>query len=147
VAPCSSRVSAASTSSYITGVTDQFEQRSSYLTISYDASTGETLRRASYIGPADGKDVATAIAMSPEGATVYVTGWSAGTGTALDYATIAYTARNLRQLWVSRYDGPGHHEDQAVDIAVTPDGRAVEVTGFSSFGGDAFDFDTVSYRA
>jgi hypothetical protein len=85
--------------------------------------------------------------MSPQGATVFVTGWSAGSGTALDYATIAYTARNLRQLWVSRYDGPGHHEDQAVGVEVTPDGRAVEVTGFSGMGGHALDFETVSYRA
>src|SRR5262249_829471 len=80
---------------------------------------------------ADGEDVAMGIAVSPQGTTVFVTGWSAGTGTALDYATIAYTARNLLQMWVSRYDGPGHHGDQAVAIAMTPDGRAVEVTGFS----------------
>jgi DNA-binding beta-propeller fold protein YncE len=140
-------VNPAGTKVYVTGTTDQFESRSSFLTMSFDASNGETLRLARYDGPVEGRDVATGIAMSPLGAFVYVTGWSPGIGSALDFATIAYTARNLRQVWVSRYDGPGHHEDQAVVIDVTPDGRAVEVTGSSDLGGDAADIETVSYRA
>ena len=111
-------VNPAGTKVYVAGAADQRESLGKLLTISYDASTGETLRLASY--DVEGRDVATGIAMSPLGATVFVTGWSPGIDTALDFVTLAYTARNLRQLWVSRYDDPGHHEDQAVAVAVTP---------------------------
>jgi len=47
-----------------------------------------------YIGPAnDSPDNATALALSPDGSRVFVTGWSEGSTTVsdLDYATVAYS--------------------------------------------------------
>ena len=52
-----------------------------------------------------------AIAASPDGATVFVTGGSTGIGSANDYATVAYRAATGAQLWVSRDNGPGNGDD------------------------------------
>ena len=81
-----------------------------------------------YHGPETGSDYARAIALDGSG-NVYVTGASAGSETASDYATIKYNSAG-KQQWVARYDGPAHSNDHAVAIAV--DGSDdVYVTGDS----------------
>src|SRR5205814_1212587 len=92
-------------------------------------------------GPAD--DKACCIARDPTSGHVYVTGRSyGGLATNDAYATVAYDA-NGNQLWVARYDGPGHSDDRAWAIAVDPNSGAVYVTGDSYPGGYA----TVAYDA
>src|SRR5947208_3582668 len=97
-------------------------------------------------GPAD--DKACCIARDPTSGHVYVTGRSyggigyGGPATSDDYATVAYDASG-DQLWVARYDGPGHSDDRAWAIAVDPNSGAVYVTGESYPGGYA----TVAYDA
>jgi outer membrane protein assembly factor BamB len=103
-----------------------------------------------YNGPGNGPDVATSEAVSPDGKTVYVTGYSASAGTMLlyDYATIAYDAATGHQVWLKRYNGPGNGDDKACSVAVSPDGKTVFVTGYSYGGsarGDAYA--TVAYNA
>ena len=95
--------------------------------------------------PAAGYDVANALALSRDGARVYVTGESAGRGTSSDYATVAYTARGGARLWSARYDGPSSEWDLALAVAVSPNGARVFVTGGSERGGDEF-FVTIAYR-
>jgi hypothetical protein len=51
---------------------------------------GTTVRR--YDGPAHGDDAAVAVTDSSDGARLFVTGESPGSGSAYDYATIAYAA-------------------------------------------------------
>jgi hypothetical protein len=61
-----------------------------YATIAYRADTGTALWRRLYDGPASDQDVAEAIAVSPDGTRVFVTGGSTGSGTGSDYTTVAY---------------------------------------------------------
>jgi sugar lactone lactonase YvrE len=61
-----------------------------YGTVAYDAITGAEIWVERYDGPTAGTDVATALAVGPDG-TVFVTGQSSGIGTFSDYATVAYS--------------------------------------------------------
>jgi len=98
---------------------------------------------ARYNGPNNGADFAQDIAVDGSG-NVYVTGYSLVSGTNYDYATIKYDT-NGKQLWVRRYDGPGHGEDKATDIAVDGSGN-VYVTGWSLVSANNYDYATIKYN-
>ena len=121
--------------------------RMSYLTIAYNAATGARLWHQRYNGPGNGNDAAQAIAVSPDGGTVFVTGYSAGGTTHMDYATIAYNATTGTRLWAQRYNGPGNGNDAAQAIAVSPRGGAVFVTGYSTGSDGAYHYATIAYDA
>ena len=87
---------------------------------------------ARYDGPASSDDWATALAVDGSG-NVYVTGYSAGSGTGYDYATVKYNAGGVQQ-WVARYDGPASGDDLATALAVDGSGN-VYVTGYSTGSG------------
>ena len=99
---------------------------------------GEAIRRARH-----GYDRATALGVSPDGSTVYVTGESNGTNGA-DYATLAYSASTGAKLWLKRFGGSGSF---ANDLQVSPDGSVVFVTGGSGSTGSGYDYTTVAYAA
>jgi WD40 repeat protein len=118
------------------------------------AAPGAQLWVARYNGPASKQDGAGSMAVSPDGSTVFVTGSSdGGPMTGDDYATAAYNAATGRQLWVSRYNGPGNGEraqdraDAARSVAVSPGGGKVFVTGSSKGRGSGYDYATVAYSA
>ncbi len=120
-----------------------------YATVAYSAAAGRQLWVRRYSGPVKGPDIATAVAVSPGGGTVFVTGGSPvrGNGTE-DYATVAYDAATGRQLWVRRYSGPVKGPDAATAVAVSPGGAAVFVTGRSRGRGNGIeDYATVAYDA
>src|SRR5207247_642573 len=77
-----------------------------YATIGYDASTGQPAWLDRYNGPANANDEAHSVTMSPNGSMVVVTGDSLGSGSAYDYATIAYDTTTGEPLWLERYNGP-----------------------------------------
>jgi hypothetical protein len=116
-----------------------------YVTLAYDAATGSLAWTSRYNGPASGEDLPKAVAASPDGSRVFVTGRSIGSGTGHDFATVAYNAATGAHLWTARYDGPGHGFDGAEAISVTPDGSSVAVGGVTTAGEDAFG--TVVYAA
>lgn len=102
---------------------------SDYTTIAYDAATGHQLWRRNYDGPAHGNDVAAALAVSPDGGHVYVTGISAN-GSGNDILTIAYDSATGARAWARR-SGPAQ---AAAWIAASPDGARVYVAGTSAAG-------------
>jgi outer membrane protein assembly factor BamB len=59
-----------------------------YGTVAYHASTGARLWKRRYDGGS--LDVATDLGVSPDGSKVFVTGYSLGSASGLDYATVAY---------------------------------------------------------
>jgi outer membrane protein assembly factor BamB len=72
-----------------------------------------------------------------------VTGESAGAGQYdIDYATVAYRARNGRQAWVARHDRGG--ADRAGALAVDADHVFVTGDSFSGPGGSDYDALTVA---
>jgi hypothetical protein len=95
-----------------------------------------------YNGPGNEWDNAWAIAVDNSG-NVYVTGWSWGSATSEDYATIKYNASG-NQVWVERYNGPGNGSDVAWSIAVDNSGN-VYVTGQSWGSGTGGDYATIKY--
>jgi len=86
---------------------------------------------------------ATALAVSPDGARVFVTGPSAG-GSA--YATLAYDAITGAKIWVRRYEGSGS-TNLANGLVVSPDGARVYVTGTSFRSASDYDYATIAYES
>jgi len=113
-----------------------------YVTIKYNAA-GETAWVRRYNGPANSSDEANALGLDDAG-NVYVTGYSQGQGTDVDYATVKYDPAG-NQLWAMRYDGPASGFDEARAIAVDGGGFAT-VTGSSAGTGTSADYATVRYR-
>ena len=60
--------------------------------MAYDAATGAKVWVSRYDGPATATTSATALGVSPDGSTVFVTGSSDGSNDSADYATVAYDA-------------------------------------------------------
>jgi DNA-binding beta-propeller fold protein YncE len=114
-----------------------------YGTVAYRAADGTRLWARHHDGPTGSRDYggATALAFSPNGSTVFVTGDSHDPGTphpGITYATIAYKAADGTQRWAVS-DSPLVSTGGAEAVAVSPDGRMVFVTGN--------DYATVAYRA
>ncbi len=112
-----------------------------YATIKYDSS-GVEQWVVRYNGPVDGHDEAKAITLDASG-NVYVIGYSDGSGTGPDYATVKYDSSGVEQ-WVVRYNGPGNNNDYAYAIAVD-DAGYFYVTGESEGSGTGCDFATIKY--
>ncbi len=95
-----------------------------------------------------GYDIPYSITVDQTG-NIYVTGMSdGGTGTLLDYATIKYNPSG-EELWVARYDGPGHASDRALSLAVDGSGN-VYVTGESAWSIEYpqnWDYLTIKYNS
>lgn len=102
---------------------------------------------ATRYGSASHDDGAGDVGLSPDGSTLYVTGTSAGAGTADDYATVAYDASTGTQLWEQRYDGGTGRRDRAGSLDLSPDGSKVFVTGWSGSTTSKVDYATVAYDA
>lgn len=114
---------------------------SDYATIKY-SNAGVSLWTNRYNGVGNKHDNASAIAVDGSG-NVFVTGYSAGSGSGLDYATIKYSDDGV-PLWTNRYNGPVNGGDTAEAIAVDGSGN-VFVTGHSDGGGSSDDFATIAY--
>ena len=97
-----------------------------------------------YNGPGYSYDYSQSLAVDNSG-NVYVTGWSTGNGTYVDYATIKYNSAGVQQ-WVQRYDGPENDTDYVRSIAVDGQGN-VYITGSSDGNGTGSDYATIKYNS
>ena len=121
-----------------------------FATVAYNAATGAQLWVKIYNGSGNFNDVANAMAVSPSGKTVFVTGqtYVSGSGSPY-YATVAYNAATGAQLWAKTYHGSGnvgYNAEGAYSVAVSPSGKIVYVTGQGAQS-DNPDYATVAYNA
>jgi hypothetical protein len=140
VSPDGSRV-------FVTGESIGSGNATDYLTIAYNAATGQRSWVKRKNGPANGDDSAKALGVSPDGSRVFVTGFIHGSGSGRDYATVAYGAATGTQQWIRRYNGRPNDNDSAEALGVSPDGSRVFVTGFSFSFVSNYDYLTVAYNA
>jgi len=87
---------------YVLGASAGSDSGLDYVTIKY-SSAGVVLWTRRYNGPGNGDDHSTAITVASNG-NVYVTGYSRGSDSSWDGATIAYTSDGVA-LWTNRYTG------------------------------------------
>lgn len=127
---------------YVTGQSEGDGTDWDYATIKY-YSNGDIAWIKRYDGPANGPDIALAMAIDGSG-NVYATGHSRGSGGNADYLTVKYHA-NGDTAWVRRYDGPAGSTDIAHGIAVDFAGN-VYVTGGSPGTGTDNDYATIKYN-
>jgi hypothetical protein len=128
---------------YVTGDSEGAGTWDDCITIKYN-SIGDTLWVRWYNGPGSGSDQGNALAVDDSG-NVYVTGYSEGAGTGIDYATIKYNSIG-DTVWVRRYNGPGSGSDYGRALAVDGSGN-VFVTGNSEGTGTGYDCTTIKYNS
>jgi len=135
-----------------------------YITIAYDAATGRRVWATQHRVLRNAFSSADAVAVSPDGQEVYVSGtadsWGAGPtdGGSTEYVTLAYRAASGKLMWRARRESGGHKASVGV-VGVTAatlsrDGQGLYVTGvFESCEGAAgvyarcnLDYGTVGYR-
>lgn len=124
---------------YVTGDSGEGSvNQSDYVTVKYNP-TGAQQWAARYT---NAFDYATSVAVDGTGS-IYVTGYSYGSGTFYDYVTIKYAANGV-QRWVDRYHG-GVGDDFAQALVVAA--GSVYVTGESVGNGTGGDYATIKYSA
>ncbi len=119
-----------------------------YITLKYD-SAGAQQWVQTYNGPANGRDVVSAMCIDGSG-NVYVTGASVGDSITAEFVTIKYDNSGIQQ-WVQRYSAVIPNSlGGAASIAVDNNGN-VYVTGVMYFnksnGGIHSDYVTIKYNS
>ena len=131
----------------VTGVSSHWPATGEdFATVAYDGATGAKTWVRRYHGVGAFNDEPLAIASSPDGTTVYVTGLSyQGRTTGEDVTTFAYAVQTGVVRWSRLYAGPGHETDVGWSVAAGADGSKVFVTG--RIGYTQPDYITIAYAA
>ena len=115
-----------------------------FMALKVDGNTGEPMWVANYDGPPGWYDVGTAVTESSEGSVV-VSGFSDGSGTAWDWATVAFDPADGTQQWVMRHDGAAGQSDEPYQVLAGPAGEII-VTGYGYGEGTNQDLITLCYQ-
>lgn len=97
-------------------------------------------------GSGSGPDEVRAIEVSPDGSRIYVTAWTSAEGTGRDIAVIAYDTEGS-QIWMAQFDGPINGRDFPHNLAISPGGSTIFVTGESEGLGTNVDYVTLALDA
>jgi uncharacterized delta-60 repeat protein len=127
---------------YVGGTSDSIGALYDFLLIKYDPD-GQLKWTRRYNGPGNDGDMAQAMAIDKDD-NLYLTGWSVGDGTEVDYAVLKY-APSGRLEWAARWDDPASSSEEADAVAVDGDGN-VFITGFSPGAGTGNDITTVKFN-
>ena len=111
-----------------------------YSTSGYDAADGSSLWTT--LWNRTGTSLGDQIKLSPDGATLYLSGWTGG-----DSNTVAaYHTPDGSLAWQQSWHSPGG-QAAPLDLAVNPDGSAVYVTGLDTPPGSQDIWATLAYDA
>lgn len=127
---------------YVSGSSTGAGTGTDYATVKYHTN-GNQLWTARYNGSGSTNDSANAVAVDGAGR-VYVTGYTSGGNTALDYTTLRYDAEG-KQLWATDYQGDGG------DLRIFLEGAVLDSTGNVFVTGTIWvtprgDYDTVTIK-
>jgi len=111
-----------------------------YATVKYNAS-GVRQWVAFYDGAGNNWDEVQSLALDGEG-NVIVTGYSIGSATGYDFATVKYTTDGA-EVWARRHDGPGSGISHDIGVALVVDEAGNVYVG----GTSALNYATVKYTA
>jgi PQQ-like domain len=138
-------VSSDGSRAFVTGQSTGSGTGDDWATVAYDAATGATLWGRRQNGSGTSTDGAYDLAVSSDGARVYVTGFDGDAGN--EYLTIAYDAVTGATVWVRTHNGGGGGSDEARSVTVSPDGSRVYVTGYGLGVSGTDDWTTIAYDA
>lgn len=126
---------------YITGRTIASGFNYDYATVKYNSGGVQQWAKI-YNGTANGDDQPSDMVVDAAG-NVYVTGYSSGTGTNADYATVKYNSSGTEE-WVKRFNGSANSNDRPQGISFDNSGN-ICVTGYSAGTGTGSDCTTIKY--
>lgn len=129
---------------FVTGDVQMPNTGRDFLTVRYDALTGQRLWAKTFNGSGTSNDIPGRTAVSADGSKVFVS----GTSNASDImaATVAYDAHTGDRLWARHYAGPFGRALPG-GLTVSPNGSKLYFTGASLSAGGYFVWATVAYDA
>ena len=128
---------------YVTGQTMLTGGAQAIGTVKYN-SEGVQQWIATYAGTDANNEMGKSVAVDASG-NVYVTGFSATTGAALDIATVKYNSAGVQQ-WAVRYNGAGNAFDEGTKVSVDASGN-VYVFGHATSAATGIDLVTIKYNS
>ncbi len=126
---------------YVTGISKGPTLYGDYATVKFNSS-GVFQWAQRYNGPGNGFDEGYGICVDTS-YNVYMTGYTAGSGTGSDITTIKYNAAGVQQ-WLRTYDGTAVNNDGAYGMSIDSIGNII-VAGFSTGIGAGRDYITIKY--
>jgi hypothetical protein len=116
-----------------------------YLTVAYNARTGAKLWAAHYDSRYGTGHTLGAVALSPDGSTLLVTGgYERNQEEVENPVTVAYRASDGSQLWTAGYPGAGAGSSSGQALAVSPDGSRIYELLTTPTGGAVAAYATAS---